>query len=457
MKAQANGLKSMPGKYRGLCVCLAAAALLAHRQQIRAAAPVAEVPRGTRVLTGRRQIGNLSHTGQVDIAQFAYSYRKGAANNPVETRWLNPKPDMLCGLLWEERRSVRRIEIEFPSSTATVPGTTVPSAQQLRLVTRAAAAPFEEASVPGMGLPPQQEFTLTPTGDPVLTAQGATLFTFASQNDINSIKVLYSGSDSKVGIPAVRAYGRAAWKKPVTVEIEWAVTCRSKQPGAAGQRWDGRVEVYNGQIGSVAPLEKGCGVVATGEHAWKDGERTTARRGIRLPVFQTTGDVNSRTIVTLWTGAPGTPGRGDVSFTPGDLDSGPILIPSMGIYIAIAQSGLSAKQFQSQLAAKGLRTVREQTRMEPEVSWASAMKRYHGKDALPEFPKPPYEPAMQIDVPEKQLVAQWRLGDWHLKRWSQKVKDDTYCVSIWAPGAPSPAPDTRRLGWSRRRTSGPWT
>ncbi len=92
-----------------------------------------------------------------DIAPFAYAYRKGAANNPMETRWLNPKPDMLCGLLWEERRCVRRIEVEFPS-----PPAHGSQRQQLRLVTRTAAAPFEEASVPGFGLGPQQEFTLKP-------------------------------------------------------------------------------------------------------------------------------------------------------------------------------------------------------------------------------------------------------------------------------------------------------
>ncbi|MGA2253420.1 MAG: hypothetical protein ABSG53_02065 [Thermoguttaceae bacterium] len=355
-----------------------------------------------------------------DVAPFAYAYRKGAANNPIETRWLNPTREVLCGLLWEERRSVRHIEIEFLSA-----GATAPIAKQLRLVTRTAAAPFEEASVPSFGLGPQQEFTLKPTGDPVLTPRGTTLFTFASNNDINSIKVLYSANDTKVGVPVVRAFGRASWKKPFTVEIEWGF-----QPGAAGQRWDGRVEVYNGRIGRVMPLASGCGVVATDEHAWKDGLGATARRGIRLPVTPTAGDVNSRTIVTLWTS------RGNVSFTPGDLESGPILIPSVGIYIATAASGLSAEQFQSQLAAKHLRTVRQQAREEPEASWASAMIRYHGKNSLPDFPKPPYEPAMQIDVPEKQLVAQWRLGDWHLKRWSQKVNDDIYCISIWEPWEP---------------------
>ena len=85
-----------------------------------------------------------------DIAPFAYTYRKGAANNPMETRWLNPTPELLCGLLWEERRSVRRIEVVFPADG------TAPSGKQLRLVTRSAAAPFEEASAPGFGLGPQQ-------------------------------------------------------------------------------------------------------------------------------------------------------------------------------------------------------------------------------------------------------------------------------------------------------------
>ena len=69
--------------------------------------------------------GDLAATpveGQAsDIAPFAYAYRKGAANNPMETRWLNPTPELLCGLLWEERRSVRRIEVEFPLAPATAP------------------------------------------------------------------------------------------------------------------------------------------------------------------------------------------------------------------------------------------------------------------------------------------------------------------------------------------------
>ena len=34
--------------------------------------------------------GDVRPGGQVDVAPFAYAYRKGATDNPVETRWLNP-------------------------------------------------------------------------------------------------------------------------------------------------------------------------------------------------------------------------------------------------------------------------------------------------------------------------------------------------------------------------------
>jgi hypothetical protein len=368
--------------------------------------------------------GDVRPGGQVDVAPFAYAYRKGATDNPVETRWLNPTADILCGLLWEERRAVRRIEVEFPS-------TAVPRAEQLRLVTRAAAAPLEEASAPGFGLGPQPEFALKPVGAPAVTKQGTTVFTFASENDINSIKVLYSGSDPQIGVPTVRAFGRSNWKAPLTVEIQWAY-----QPEQATQRvpgrWDGRVAAYNGYIGRVTPLSDNCGVTAVGEHAWKDGPAAAGApacgsRGIKLPIFQTDGEINTRTVVTLWTAA------GDFSFAPRHLESGPILIPSLGVFITTAANGVTPATFQAELAARRLRTVRQQVRAAPEESWASAMKRYQGGAPLGDFPQPPYEPSMQIDVPEKQLVAQWRLGAWHLKRWSQKQPDGSYCVSIWPP------------------------
>ena len=213
-----------------------------------------------------------------------------------------------------------------------------------------------------------------------------------------------------------------SWRKPVTLEIQWAF-----QPNQAGRRWDGRVEAYNGYVGRVAPIASGCGVTAIGDHAWKDGPESTSPRGIKFPVFQTAGEVNSRTIVTLWTTA------GDVSFAPRDLESGPILIPSVGVFITTAGSGMTAEQFQSQLAAKRLRTVRQQVRAEPEVSWMSAMNRYHDGAAAAGFPQAALRTGHADRRARKQFVAQWRLGAWHLKRWSQKLPDGAYCVGIWPP------------------------
>jgi hypothetical protein len=39
---------------------------------------------------------------------------------------------------------------------------------------------------------------------------------------------------------------------------------------------------------------------------------------------------------------------------------------------------------------------------------------------LPPHPKPPFEPAMQVDVPCARLTAQWKLGAWHILRRSVK-------------------------------------
>ena len=41
---------------------------------------------------------DVRYTGQADLAPFAYAYRKASATNPIETRWLNPQADVLCGL-----------------------------------------------------------------------------------------------------------------------------------------------------------------------------------------------------------------------------------------------------------------------------------------------------------------------------------------------------------------------
>jgi hypothetical protein len=129
-----------------------------------------------------------------------------------------------------------------------------------------------------------------------------------------------------------------------------------------------------------------------------------------------------------------------MAFSMTDLYRGPILVPSIGVYVVKA-GGVPARQFQQELAAKNLKTVRQRLReRQPEQSYAAAMKGVFGDTPLPPFPEPPYTSPMQIDVPERQLVDQWRLGAWHLTRHSRKVDPRNLfrgitCNGDWEPDA----------------------
>jgi len=110
----------------------------------------------------------------------------------------------------------------------------------------------------------------------------------------------------------------------------------------------------------------------------------------------------------------------------------PILLPSLGVFICRADSGLTAGQFREQLAAKGGKTVRQRVREHPEQDAVAALSAVRGIGRLPDFPVPPYEPPMKIDVPDPVLNQQWRLGAWHLRRHAVQLADGSYCLSILA-------------------------
>ncbi|MGD0899761.1 MAG: hypothetical protein ABR915_18160, partial [Thermoguttaceae bacterium] len=247
---------------------------------------------------------------------------------------------------------------------------------------------------------------------------------------IQAVLVGCRGGKQKVAVPAVRVYGPARWARPQEVEIEWAF----QDDKAAAV--NGRIEAHFGRVGAIEPLAAGNGVTVLGEHQWREQVPASGRRGIRTTLFPIAGSTQHRTIITLWTST------GVVSFTVDDLERGPILVPSVGVFIAPAESKLSARQFQDKLAAGNKKTVRQRVREHPEQTYAGAMAGVFGDSVaeLPPFPEPPYEPAMKIDVPEKALVSQWRLGAWHLKRWSKKIDDATYAVSIWPFRTPGDRP-----------------
>lgn len=372
-----------------------------------------------------------------DQIPWAYPYQRGSGANPPETQWLwankrmerdgsvwtfhevegisrlCPKEKVLCAFVWEEARQFNHIELEFDPANGELPelnDLTVFSAG------KGAVWSYDDA----------QTLQYRPAVVPITMDSGASVYHFVIRwwgiphFTGQKLYIVYRGSRQDVAIPTVRTFGTAVWQKPITVEIEWGFTTEHNAPR------NGYLEAYNGYITHAAPLAKGNGLRMTGEHSWSEQPAEGARRGLVVELQYVTAPVESRTILTLWTGA------GDVSFALPDLERGPILVPSLGFFMTKAGSGITARQYQAQLAAKGAQTVRQQVRQHAEYDLPTAVKAFNpSHSTLPEFPVPPYSAPLQIDVPEPLVNDQWRLGAWHLWRCAQKMANGTDCVSIF--------------------------
>jgi hypothetical protein len=85
----------------------------------------------------------------------------------------------------------------------------------------------------------------------------------------------------------------------------------------------------------------------------------------------------------------------------------------------LASTAKTAREFLADLAAKKLVTIRQRTRAHVEATWLTAVTAMRGTN-LPPLPRPPFPPAMEVELPSEQLTAQWNLGAWHLLRHSVK-------------------------------------
>ena len=365
----------------------------------------------------------------VDLGQFAYNYRKGAKDNPSEAQALKPGDVMLRGFLWEEPLRSSRVEVEFAK------GQTVPSEKELKVVMAGwnwdhtydwspllARTTWKNNSTPHYSL----------VGTPTLTPQGTTLLTFQHPAGTSGIGVFYLGADRNVTMPTVRVYGQTSptkskketvdiqWATPQSVEIEWGFQER-KPCGPLS----GRIESYNGHVGKIEPLEAENGLVAVGEHHWREGATTpTKRRGIRVTVFPTTG---GPTHVTLWTSDYA------FCFALADLTKGPILVPSTGFFATLADRGVAARQFQETLANKKVKTLRQQEREEiKDRSLSDVLAPSHPK-GLPAVPKPPesFAPPMHIDVPDRVVKDLWPLSAWIIQDATVKINGPFTSEKDW--------------------------
>jgi len=384
-----------------------------------------------------------------DISSSAYQYRsdRKKEENPPES-WFalmrfagmpfNKPVDVnssaikqvLCGLLWEEIRPVKTLELTWGSDAKHQPS---PDTLLITTLDRKG-----NASSWWNNLIPEEKKI-----KPVISKDGRS-YIYSLDSDINGIIVsLVNKNSNEYDVPNLRTLTSALWKK-MDIEVEWGF-----ESATSGKDYSGRIETYDGVATRLLPLKEDVRTKAVDSVSWRSSGKGTARRGIRFGLFyigtsqwrkiqpytSQEEDV-ARTIVTLWTKA------GNFSFLAADLENGPIYAPEYGVFIrrssqlafpaaivqdapfTMASQATSATEFIKEHKKRNLSTVRQKIRNHSEQTWEGAMEgiKHCKADTLPPHPKAPagFEPPMQVNVPSERLTAQWNLEAWHLLRHCEK-------------------------------------
>jgi hypothetical protein len=306
-------------------------------------------------------VGKLA--GQpADIASSAYCYRadRRAEENPPEA-WVllmqhanlpfdqpvnTSAPavkQVLCGLLWEEVRPVRRLVLSWPREVKNKPAPEQLVVSFFNGQDDTAHTWWNPRSI-------------KEADSPEVSADGCT-YAYAIPMDTWGVVAAVRGPKeaSAFAVPELRAFVPDKWKQ-MDVELEWGF-----EPARAPLNYDGRLEVYDGRLAQLQALGGDQGTRISGSGAWQSagGQGKTKsedrkpkaeeeasrgeRRGVRFrllyigdsrwrrvwPYHAQAEDV-ARTIVTVWTKS------GSFSFLAADLEHGPILAPEYGFFVRAA-------------------------------------------------------------------------------------------------------------------------
>lgn len=96
--------------------------------------------------------------------------------------------------------------------------------------------------------------------------------------------------------------------------------------------------------------------------------------------------------------------------------------------VVVPSRATSAREFEKELAARNLKTVRQRVRAHEEQTWEGAMRAMYPGGDWPPYPRPELEPAAQIEVPDGRLTDAWRSGAWHLLRVLKKNPQGRYIM-----------------------------
>ena len=277
-----------------------------------------------------------------DVASTAYQYRadRKPDENPPEA-WIllmqyanlpfNQPVDVkapavrkaLCGLLWEEVRPVRQVELAWPADAKGRP-----SPEEIALVYFDATDDTAHTW--------WNPRSIKDAGPPQVSADGRT-YIYAIPAGTWGVVAAVRGEKeaSACAVPAVRALVADVWKR-MDVEIEWGFDAA---PGRS-LAYDGRLETYDAVVSDVQPLAGDKGTALAGPLAWRSAAQGDARRGVRLSVlylgspslprvwpYHALPEDVARSILTVWTPS------GGFSVQVADLERGPILVPAYGCFL----------------------------------------------------------------------------------------------------------------------------
>ena len=346
-------------------------------------------------------------------------YRKEGPMTPP------PKGVLHAGLLWETHVLWNRIELHWPKEKAPVPN---PEAVEVRFHPNAPwfgvewdrVAGKPEVSADGLTWTYSVKTAVVPDS---MKAMGSTFAKTGGRGLAAGMVVVYvepqaAPAGGRYAVPEIRVVGLKDWKR-MDLEIEWGF-----QAGTEKSDYSGRIEGYLGITGNVSPLAADAQTRVTGSGAWTSTAASGERRGIKCSVLYLPWGMNDKqqvpggehqTAVTVWTKA------GSFTFLPEDLEAGPILAPEYGFYVTKAGGGKAAREFATELAAKGLKGIRQRTREHREATTEEAIREItmtKAPDGVTELPpmKEVEEPAMQVRTPEEWWNKAWRKGVYQLKK-----------------------------------------
>ena len=398
-----------------------------------------------------------------DIAASAYCYRadRSALENPPEG-WVllmqyaglpyDTSLDtqhasitrVLCGLLWEEVRQLRTVELRWPANAPP------PAVEHITLHYFAS----DDVKAHTWWNHPR----VAQAEAPLVSPDGLAIpMPFPWIPGVSSSVSRTPPTSRHSRCPPCARWCRIAGKK-------WSWRSSGDMTRRQRLSYDGHLEAYDGIISELRPLADDAATVMRDAHGWHSGAGSGGRgvRGSLLYIgsspwkkvgpFHAPPEDVARSIITVWTAS------GNFSFLASDLERGPILAPEYGFFVRasaglrvadpeapfeLPQDALSAREFTRALAAKGYQTIRQRTRAHAEQSWDGAMQAMfgekelaaipapgvyttywdrdksardqHGLGSLP-IPLPDFEPAMKVEVPCEKLTAQWKLGTWHILR-----------------------------------------